>query len=244
MRRTVVVSGGSEGIGKACVIKLAQNGDNVYFSYLKENDFVKGALKIPRQNGGRVFGYCVSVTDKKGIKCMVEEIVKKEGRIDVLINNAGITKDKFFRFMNTEDWQSVIDTNLTGCFNMCQAVVPVLMQNRKGVIINIASTSGIAGMKGQANYCASKGGIIAFTKSLARELAFYGIRVVAVSPGFVETRMLARIPMEVKEEYKKLIPIGRFGRPEEIAEVVYFLASDAASYITGQNIIVDGGLTA
>lgn len=243
MKKIVLVTGGNEGIGKACVIKFAQNGNNVYFSYLKENDFVKEVCQMSKTEG-RIFAICVSVTDKNGIKKMVDGIVKKEGRIDVLINNAGITKDNFLRFMKIEDWQSVIDTNLTGCFNMCQAVIPIFMQKRKGVIINIASTSGITGMKGQANYCASKGGIIAFTKSLARELGNYGIRVVTVSPGFVETRMLARVPMEIKEEYKKLIPMGRFGTAEEIAEVVYFLASDAASYINGQNIIVDGGLTA
>ncbi len=243
MKKVTFVSGGSEGIGRACVEKFALNGHKVYFNYCKEEALAEELCERISQSGGEAYRYCVSVTDEKGVEKMIKEVVEKEGKIDTLINNAGIAKDMFFRFMNYEDWKSIIEVNLYGCFNMCKAVVPYLLQQKKGVIINIASTSGLVGVKGQANYAASKGGIIAFTKSLAAELGKYGIRVIAVSPGFVETKMYAKVPQDIKEKHIKMIPLGRIGRPEEIAEVVSFLASDAASYITGQNIVVDGGLT-
>ncbi len=243
MKKVTFVSGGSEGIGSACVEKFALNGDKVYFNYCKEKALAEELCQRILRAGGEVHAYCVSVTDQKGVEKMIKEIVEKEGKIDILVNNAGITKDMFFRFMKYEDWKSIIEVNLYGCFNMCKAVVPYFLQQKSGVIINIASTSGLVGVKGQVNYAASKGGIIALTKSLAAELGGYGIRVIAISPGFVDTKMYAKIPQNIKEKYIKMIPLGRIGRPEEIAEVVSFLASDAASYITGQNIVVDGGLT-
>lgn len=243
MKKVVFITGGSRGIGRSCVLKFAANGYTVYFNYCKGRKEAEDLCDQILKNGDEARCFCVSMTDKEGIENMIKEIVNREGKLDVLVNNAGITKDAYFRFMKYEDWKKVLEVNLDGYFNMSKTVIPYFMQRKSGVIINIASTAGIMGQGGQANYCASKGAIIAFTKSLARELGGYGIRVVALAPGFVETAMFSKVPFEMRNEYKKLIPLGRTGKPEEIAEVVYFLASDSASYITGQVIIVDGGLT-
>lgn len=243
MKRIAVITGGSRGIGRTCVLKFAANGYKVYFNYCKGRKEAEDLCDQILKNGGDARCFCVSVINKEGLENMIKEIISREEKIDVLVNNAGITRDAYFRFMKYEDWKEVIDINLNGYFNMCKAVITHFMQRKSGVIINIASTAGIMGQSGQTNYCASKGAIIAFTKSLARELGSYGIRVNALAPGFVETAMFSKVPFEMRNEYKKLIPLGRIAKPEEIAEVIYFLASDSASYITGQTIIVDGGLT-
>ncbi len=174
----------------------------------------------------------------------MEKIIAAAGKIDVLVNNAGITADMFLMLMPEEDWNRVIDTNLNGVYRWCKAVTRPMLRVRRGVIINLASIAGIIGVMGQTNYAASKGALLAFTRALAAELGSRNIRVNSVAPGFVETDMSARVPRQIKEKNLERILLKRFGRPEEIAAVVAFLASDAASYIMGQCVVVDGGLTA
>jgi len=245
LRKSVAfVSGGSLGIGRSCVEKLTKEGYRVYFNFLTHKKAAEELSDFIGQQGGTAIPKQFSVSDRAAVEENIESIVEDEGKIDVLVNNAGITRDKFFRFMKYEDWDSVVKVNLEGYFNLCKQIVPHFMRERSGIIINIASTSGIVGVEGQTNYSASKGGIIAFTKGLARELGRYGIRVISVSPGFVNTIMYAKMSAKIKEEYKERIPLRRIAEPSEIAEVISFLISEKASYITGHNIVVDGGLTA
>ena len=174
----------------------------------------------------------------------MERVLADAGKIDVLVNNAGITADMFLMLMPADDWNRVIDTNLNGAFRWCKAVTRPMLGARRGVIINIASIAGLVGVMGQTNYAASKGALLAFTRALAAELGVKGIRVNSVVPGFIETDMSARVPRQIKQKNLEHIVLKRFGKPEEVASAVTFLASDAASYIMGQSIVVDGGLTA
>ena len=234
-----LVTGGSRGIGNAIVADLRAKNATVYFTYHRHEE----AAMLTANNTGATPMLC-SQTDAAAVDTVVDTIVKKEGRIDILVNNAGITSDQFIMMMPVEEWQRVIDTNLTGAFRFAKAAARPMMGAKRGIIINIASVSGLVGIGGQTNYAASKGALLAFTRSLAAELGPRGIRVNAVVPGFIETDMTAKMPRHIKQQNLDKILAKRFGSAREIASVVSFLASNESSYIMGQAIVVDGGLTA
>jgi len=237
--QVVVVTGGSRGIGKAIVERFAAQGARVFFTYHQSDDL---AQTVAAACGAEAIK--CSQTDAAAIDAAVSRVVKAAGKIDVLVNNAGITADMFLMLMSAEDWNKVIDTNLNGAFRWCKAVSRPMLGARRGIIINIASVAGLVGVMGQTNYAASKGALLAFSRALAAELGGKGIRVNTVVPGFIETDMTARVPRQIKQSSLEHIVLKRFGQPSEVAAVVTFLASDAASYIMGQTIVVDGGLTA
>jgi 3-oxoacyl-[acyl-carrier protein] reductase len=236
-RKIAVITGGAQGIGKAISEKLNECGCKVILIDVNED--------VARDTAVQMEGdyYIVDVRNSEGVAEIVDKIIEKDGKIDILVNNAGITRDALLVRMEEVDWQQVIDINLTGVFNFSKHVVKKsMMKNRTGTIVNIASIIGLIGNPGQANYSASKGGVIALTKTMAKELSKRGIRVNALAPGFIQTMMTDKIPEKVKEEYLKNIPLGRLGTPDEVAEVVKFLVSDSSGYITGQVINVDGGM--
>jgi 3-oxoacyl-[acyl-carrier protein] reductase len=236
--KIAIVTGGSRGIGKAVVEDLTKRGARVYFTYNK-NEVLAGEL------AGRTGAHAMQCSQNApdAIEKAVESILLQEGQIDILVNNAGITNDKFLMIMSHEEWHKVLDTNISGAFRWAKAVCRPMLNAQKGAIVNIASVAGLVGIAGQTNYAASKGAILAFSRALAAELGPKGIRVNAVVPGFIETDMTLAMPRQIKIQNKEKILIKRFGKPEEVARVVAFLASDMASYIFGQEIIVDGGLT-
>jgi len=236
--KVAVVTGGSRGIGNACVADFVSRGAKVYFTYNK-NDAAADELV----NLTGAYKLKVSQTDDAAIDECVQKIIIDNGRIDILINNAGITADQFIMMMPAEEWSKVLDTNVTGAFRWAKAVSRSMMNARSGVIINIASVSGLLGIAGQTNYAASKGAIIAFSRALAAELGPRGIRVNTVVPGFIETDMTAKMPRQIKQQNLDRILLRRFGKADEVAKAVAFLSSDDASYIIGQTIVVDGGLT-
>lgn len=241
MKGVALVTGGSRGIGREIVKALVEDGYFVCFTFLRNEEKARELERELKEN--RVKGYLCDVKNYEQVKEVVEkEILGTLGRIDVLVNNAGITKDGLFSMMNISDFREVIEVNLMGVVNVTSVCVRKMISERKGVIVNIASVSGLLGPFGQSNYSASKAGIISFTRSLAREVGRYGIRVVAVAPGFVETEMVAKVPIERKRQMLSNISLGRFAKPEEIASVVSFLVSEKASYITGCTIVVDGGM--
>ncbi|OGW42908.1 MAG: 3-oxoacyl-[acyl-carrier-protein] reductase [Nitrospirae bacterium RBG_13_41_22] len=242
MKRIVLVTGGSKGIGKAIVTAFAEADDAVVINYSKSKDEAE-ALKVElSQRNDSISIEKADVANYAQVKEMINNVIEKHGRIDVLVNNAGITRDSFLMLMSERDWNDVIDINLTGVFNCSKAVSEYMISRRGGVIINIASLSGITGLPGQTNYSAAKGGVIAFTKALAKELASFGIRVNAVAPGVIETEIINSLDERIKHNFLSHIPLKRFGRPEEVASVAEFLASQEASYITGETICVTGGL--
>ena len=232
----VLITGGTRGIGKAIAESFKSVGANVYITGTNRERTEAVAREL------NVNGVKMDVTDREEVKRVVNEIAEKEGKIDVLVNNAGITRDTLFMRMKDEDWDAVIDTNLNGVYNVTRAVVPLMVKKRKGVIINISSVVGFTGNVGQVNYSATKSALVGFTKSLAKELGGRNIRVVAVAPGYITTDMTKAIPEKIKEELLKTIPLKREGEPREVADVCLFLASNMASYITGTTIHVNGGL--
>jgi 3-oxoacyl-[acyl-carrier protein] reductase len=234
-----IVTGGSRGIGRAVVAELRRRGARVYFSYHKN----EAAAAETAQLFGAIPVRC-SQSDGVAIDKAVDEIRTATGRIDILINNAGITADQFLMMMPTEQWDRVLDTNLSGACRWCKAVSRPMLAAQSGAIVNVASVAGLVGIAGQTNYAASKGGLLAFTRALAAELGSKGIRVNAVVPGFIDTDMTAVMPRQIKRQNLDRILLKRFGACDEVARVVAFLASDDASYIAGQAIVVDGGLTA
>lgn len=238
--RVAVVTGGSRGIGKAIVLDLIHSGAKVVFTYLKNEEAAALVLDEIKELGGKAEAIRSDSKDFTRAKNVIEETVKRFGRIDILVNNAGIIKDKALMFMEPAEWQEVIDTNLTGYFNMAKACIVTMMKQKSGNIINISSVAGVVGTPRQVNYASAKAGIAGLTKSLAKEVASYNIRVNAVAPGYIETDMTR--DLKGKENLLKLIPCGRLGNPEEVAKAVTFLVSDKAGYITGQVIKVDGGL--
>jgi 3-oxoacyl-[acyl-carrier protein] reductase len=237
--QVVVVTGGSRGIGRAIVERFAAQGAKVYFTFHQN---AEAAAQVAAATQAEAI-QC-SQTDAAAINAAVDKIIAAAGKIDVLVNNAGITADTFLMLMPADDWNRVIDTNLNGVYRWCKAVTRPMLGARRGNIINLASIAGLVGVMGQTNYAASKGALLAFTRALAAELGAKGIRVNSVVPGFVETDMSARVPRQIKQKNLDHIVLKRFGKPEEIASVVTFLASEGASYIMGQSIVVDGGLTA
>lgn len=241
-RRIAVVTGASKGIGKAIALKLAEKGNMVIVNYNGSGEQAAMVTYQIEQMGGSAEALQCDVSDFKKTEEFFKEIIEKYGRIDVLVNNAGITRDGLLMRMSEEDFDRVLDTNLKGCFNCIRHVSRQMIKQKSGRIINISSVSGVMGNAGQANYSASKAGIIGLTKSAARELASRGITVNAVAPGFINTEMTQVLPAAVREQAVSQIPLGTFGAPEDIAETAAFLASEAAGYITGQILCVDGGM--
>ena len=242
INQTVIVTGGNTGIGKEICLHFAENKANVVVNYLfEEEEAIKLLSQIEKLGGkGIIVKGDVSVLSET--KEIVEKAISAFGKVDILVNNSGITRDNLMMRMSEEEFDSVINVNLKGTWNMCKSVTRHMLKNRAGRIINIASVVGIMGNAGQANYVASKAGIIGLTKSLAKEFGTRGVTCNAVAPGFIKTKMTDSLPQEVKEEYLKQIPLNKFGTASDVADTVLFLASSKASYITGQVISVNGGM--
>ncbi|HCQ55300.1 MAG TPA: beta-ketoacyl-ACP reductase [Clostridiales bacterium] len=242
MDKCALITGATRGIGKQIAITLAKQGYNIALNYRKENEELENTKKEIEKIGVQILAVKGDVANFEDCENFVKQVIERFGQIDVLVNNAGITKDMLLMRMKKEDFEQVIDTNLVGTFNVTKNVVPYMMKARSGRIINISSVVGISGNAGQTNYSASKAGIIGFTKSLAKEIASRNILVNAVAPGFIETNMTDVLKDDVKQEIAKNIPLKRMGTTQDVANVVKFLASDDSSYITGQVINVDGGM--
>lgn len=240
--KVAIVTGGAKGIGAAISQKLAELGATVIINYHSSSAQAKALVETIRGKGGRAKAYPCDVSDFEMAKAFVEEVIQDFGKIDILVNNAGITRDTLLLRMSEEDFDRVIDTNLKGAWNMAKHVSRYMMKARYGKIINIASVVGLIGNIGQANYVASKAGLIGLTKALAKELASRNILVNAIAPGFIQTDMTAVLSDEMKERIMQNIALGRLGSPEDVADAVCFLASDRANYITGQVLNVCGGL--
>jgi 3-oxoacyl-[acyl-carrier protein] reductase len=242
MSKVVIVTGGSKGIGAAVCRAFVNEGDTVVINYSRSQSDAEALLSELSGAKGRAVIEKADISNASDAKRMVDNTMKNFNKIDVLVNNAGITRDGFLMLMNEEDWRDVMDVNLKGVFNCSKAVCEHMIAQRGGVIINMASLSGITGLAGQTNYAASKGGVIAFTKALAKELAPFGVRVNAVAPGVIETEMTGGLSDDAKKYFLDTIPMKRFGSAAEVASVVRFLCSDDASYITGETLTISGGL--
>ena len=240
--KVALVTGGSRGIGRAIALGFASRGAAVVVNYNKSPDAAEEVVKKIQEAGGKAAAFQADVSDFKQAEALVKFAIETFGDLSILVNNAGITRDQLIMMMPEADWDAVINTNLKSTFNCSKAAVKHMMRKRTGRIINIASVAGQMGNPGQTNYSASKGGQIAFTKALAREVAARNITVNAIAPGFVDTEILDAMTPETLEAALKLVPLGRKGQPEEIAFTAAFLASDGAAYITGQVIGVDGGM--
>jgi len=241
-QRVVLVTGGNKGIGKAISTAFAANGDAVIINFNKSLDIAKTVLEELLPRNTTISIEQADVSDYRQVKQMINNIVEKYGKIDIVVNNAGIVRDGFLMLMSEKDWNDVISINLNGVFNCSKAVSEPMISQKSGVIINIASLSGITGLPGQVNYSAAKGGVIAFTKALSKELAPFNIRVNAVAPGVIETEIVDSLNEKITNNFLNVIPMKRFGKPDEVASVVKFLASQDAAYITGETICVTGGL--
>ena len=242
MSNVAVITGGTRGIGRQIVISLAKQGYDIATNYRTENEDLETLIKEFENIGVQLFTYKCDISDYESSENFINNVISKYGKIDVLVNNAGITKDGLLMRMKKEDFESVIDVNLIGTFNITRNVIPYMIKAKKGRIVNVYSVVGISGNSGQTNYSASKAGIIGFTKSLAKEVASRNITVNAIAPGFIQTKMTDILKDEIKEEILKQIPLKRFGTTEDVANVVKFLTSDESSYITGQVINIDGGM--
>ena len=240
--KVAVVTGASRGIGKAIAVKLASKGATVVINYNGSRERAEEVKNEVESAGGKAVIIQCNVADFDACKEFIETVIKEHGRIDILVNNAGITKDGLIMKMKEEDFDSVLNVNLKGTFNTIRHSARQMLKQRSGKIINISSVSGILGNVGQANYAASKAGVIGLTKTMARELGSRGITVNAIAPGFVDTEMTEVLSEEIRENACKQIILGRFGKPEDIANTAVFLASGKADYITGQVISVDGGM--
>ncbi len=239
--KTAVVTGAARGIGREIAVRLANAGATVAMVDVVEDTVAQAAAEVAR-DGRKARGYRCDVSSFDDVAAVGERIIGDLERVDVLVNNAGITRDKLFLRMSPDDWGQVIAVNLTGAFNVTKAMAPVMLKQRGGSIVNIASVVGQLGNAGQSNYSASKAGLIGLTKSLAKEFAPRGVRVNAVAPGFIRTAMTDALSEEVQNQMKQAIPLGRMGEPADVADIVMFLASNLASYVTGQVINCDGGL--
>jgi 3-oxoacyl-[acyl-carrier protein] reductase len=240
--KVAIVTGGSKGIGRAITLLLAQQGCQVFMNYSQDDEAAQGVVKEAQEYTGSVIPLRGDVIDPTQVTTMMDEAEKRGGRLDILINNVGMNKDGFLMLMGEGDWEAVLKVNLTSVYHCCRAAVRKMIPNKQGKIVNISSVSGIIGTAGQVNYAAAKGGVIAFTKSLARELGSFNIQVNAVAPGLIDTDMANQMPVEQREAIIKSTALGRMGKPEEAAWAVLFLASPWSDYITGQTIVVDGGI--
>ena len=241
--KVVLITGASQGIGKATALKFAEEKASLAINDIEGQEEQLKELKNEIEKlGGKANYYLADVANYEEVEKMVQSIKNDLGKLDVLVNNAGICRDKTLAKMTKEDWQKVIDVDLTGVFNCTKAALALIVNNR-GKIINVSSLVGIRGNFGQTNYAAAKAGIIGFTKSLAKEIGRFGVTVNAIAPGFIETNLTQRMPEEIKGMVKKFTPLGRFGKPEEVAFLITFLASEKADFITGSVISIDGGLS-
>jgi 3-oxoacyl-[acyl-carrier protein] reductase len=240
--QVAIVTGAGRGIGHAIALRLASEGARVAVVSRTEQNAERTAKEINGKHAGLAVAYAVDVADTAAVKALGERIVAEFSRVDILVNNAGLTRDGLSMRMSEADWDAVLDTNLKGAFNFMQAVMRTMLKQRSGRIINIASVAGLMGNAGQANYAASKAGLIGLTKTIAREVASRHITCNAVAPGFITTDMTEVLPEEVKKGVIGQIPLGTFGEPDDIANAVAFLASAEAKYITGQTLTVDGGM--
>jgi 3-oxoacyl-[acyl-carrier protein] reductase len=240
--KVIIVTGASRGIGRSVAIELAKLGAKVVINYAGNEAAAEEVKSIIVAAGGQAIVVKADVGNIEAVDAMVNETINTFGKIDILVNNAGITRDNLLMRMKEEDWDAVININLKGVFVCTKAVSRIMMKQRSGKIINMTSVVGVMGNAGQANYAAAKAGVIGFTKSMAKELASRGITVNAIAPGYISTDMTAVLSEQLKEDLAKKIPVGRLGRPEDVAAAVAFLASDLANYITGQTLNVDGGM--
>ena len=240
--QVAIVTGGTKGIGKAICLLFAEQGAKVVVNFSKDVDAAENLKREAKSRGFSVGLYKADVTQFDQVKAMVEETFAQYGKIDVLVNNVGLVRDNFLMLMSDEDWESLVRANLTSLFYCCRIVIRKMIPQKKGKIVNISSISGILGTPGQANYAATKGGMISFTKSLARELGPFNIHVNAVAPGLIESEVVSKMPKEKVEAIVKSSSLGRLGKPEDVAQAVLFLASGLSNYITGQTIVVDGGI--
>ncbi|WP_394120555.1 3-oxoacyl-[acyl-carrier-protein] reductase [Planococcus donghaensis] len=240
--KTAIITGASRGIGAEIARKFAADGAKVVVNYSGSQEKAEAVVAEIQRNGGEAIAVKANVSDAESVKAMVDETMKTFGSVDILVNNAGITRDNLMMRMKDDEWDDVINTNLKGVFVCTKAVTRQMMKQRAGRIINIASIVGVMGNAGQANYVASKAGVIGLTKTTARELATRGITANAVAPGFITTDMTDQLTEEVQKAMLGQIPLGRFGAPEDVAKAALFLASDDASYMTGQTLHLDGGM--
>lgn len=241
--KVALITGSARGIGKAIALELANHGANIVINDILIENEINKTLEEIKQSTNKAIGIRTDITKLDEVESMVKEIINKFGKIDVLINNAGITRDSLLIRMKEGDWDAVININLKGTFNCSKVAAKYMMRQKKGgKIVNISSVIGLIGNIGQANYAASKAGIIGLTKSMAKELALRNINVNAIAPGFIETDMTKKLPEKVRQELQQQIPLKRLGIVEDVAKAVYFLVSDASNYITGQVINVDGGM--
>lgn len=243
IKRVALVTGASRGIGKAIAMRLAREGKHVVLLARSEGPLAEVKALIEAEGKGSASVLAADISDPKAFAAAVEGVATAQGRLDILVNNAGITKDGLVLRMSDEDWDAVINTNLTSAFVAIRAASRAMMKNRFGRIINISSTSGLVGNAGQANYAAAKSGLLGLTKTIARELGSKGITANVVAPGFIETDMTNTLPDQVKEGVMGMIAVKRFGKAEDIAAAVSYVASDEAGFLTGQTICVDGGMT-
>jgi len=242
LNKIAIVTGGAQGIGKSIVRKLASEGANCVIVDVDIQNAENTAKEVREESNVETLVFKVDVSNFQEVQNCVDETFKKFGRIDILVNNAGITKDNLILKMTEEEWDKVLDINLKGCFNFIKAVSKYMLKQRSGRIINIASVVGLMGNPGQANYSASKGGLIALTKTVAKEFASRNILVNAVAPGYIKTKMTEALTEEQKKKLQEYIPLNRLGEPEDVANAVWFLSIEESSYITGQVISVNGGM--
>ncbi|WP_217585638.1 3-oxoacyl-[acyl-carrier-protein] reductase [Lentibacillus saliphilus] len=240
--QNALVTGGSRGIGRAIALELARQGVNVAVNYAGNEAKAQAVVEEIKAMGASAFKIKADVTDEASVKNMVKEVIQQFGRLDILVNNAGITKDNIIMRMSEEDFDHVVNTNLKGVFLCTKAVTRQMMKQRSGRIVNVASIVGVSGNPGQANYVAAKAGVIGLTKTTAKELASRNILVNAVAPGFISTDMTDALSEEQRDNMMSLIPLNKLGRPEDVANVVRFLVSPDADYVTGQTIHIDGGM--
>lgn len=241
--KRIIVTGGCRGIGKGIVLRFLQEGATVAATYLSSDKAAKELERKAADMPGTLYTYRMDVREETDVNAVMEEIIENLGGVDVLVNNAGITKDGLFFSMKSEAWQEVLNTNLNGAFYASKCVMLAMVRQKNGSIINISSVSGVTGVAGQANYCASKFGLIGLTKTISKEMAGKNIRVNAVAPGYIDTDMVQDMPPKALTDIKGKVPMKRLGTIEEVAGAVAFLASDDAGYITGQTLVIDGGLT-
>ena len=240
--KVAIITGGTRGIGRAIVIALCKKGASCVFTYTKTFEAAKSLVEEIHNLGGKALPMKLDSRDFEGAKKLIETTKNEFGKLDILINNAGITRDKSLLMMSQEDWADVIDTNLTGVFNITRAAIITFLKQKSGNIVNISSVSGVHPLPGQVNYAAAKAGVIGFTKSLAKEVAPYNIRVNSIAPGFIDTDMTTDFDEKIRDKFVKMIPLQRFGTPDEVVGALLFLLSDHSQYITGQTLQIDGGM--